>query len=463
MAVKKKKEADLTPRVLIVDDEEDIRELLALTIKRMGLTSVQAADLAQARKYLHEETWQLCLSDMRLPDGDGLSLIEYIRTHQPNTPIVIITAHGNVEAAVNALKAGAFDFVTKPIDVKQTRALITRALQTTKQMPAVSKDDRLVGSSSSFKNVLTEAKNVARTQATVFIRGESGVGKELIARTIHRLGGRADGPFVPVNCGAIPGDLMESELFGHRRGSFTGAHEDRQGLFQTADGGSLFLDEIADLPLPMQVKLLRAIQERRIRPIGAEEEIPVDVRIISAARLPLDQLVQAGSFREDLYYRIHVIELFVPPLRDRREDIPALTDHFLNQLSNRDGVAGGRPLTLSDEAKEALLTYAYPGNVRELENILERGAALSENGIITPGDLRLPDPVPVSPSDSDGKDVLPAIEAKTGSLNSYMENVQKQALLSALEVERWNQTRAARRLGITLRALRYRLEKMGLK
>src|SRR6478672_7761854 len=386
---------------LVVDDERDIRELLVLTLGRMGLRCDTASSLHDARALLRHNAYALCLTDMRLADGSGLDLVREISQLYPQTPVAMITAFGNQEAAVGALKAGAFDFVSKPVDLSVLRGLVQHALRLGLESttgggarPADAPSPastRLLGSSMAMADLRATLSKVARSQAPVYIAGESGVGKELVARTIHDEGMRASGPFVPVNCGAIPAELMESEFFGHKKGSFTGAHADKPGLFQAAEGGTLFLDEVAELPLAMQVKLLRAIQEKQIRPVGANGEVPVDVRILSATHKNLGALVEDGRFRHDLYYRINVIELRVPPLRERRDDLPGLAAAILARLA----AAQGRPVpALTDEANAALLAYPFPGNVRELENILERALALAEDDRIEAADLRLPTNAP---------------------------------------------------------------------
>src|SRR5690606_21100255 len=382
---------------LIVDDEQDIRELLVLTLGRMGLRTDTAASLAAARAQLAAHHYDLCLTDMRLPDGSGIDLVAEISANHPDTPTAMITAYGNVEAAVEALKAGAFDFVNKPVDIHVLRRLVSHARdlgQRRREAPAGLA--RLRGDSAAMQALRATVAKVARSQAPIAITGESGVGKELVARTIHAEGGRAKGPFVPVNCGAIPAELMESEFFGHKKGSFTGAHADKAGLFQAADGGTLFLDEIAELPLPMQVKLLRAIQEKSVRPVGAHGEVPVDVRILSATHKDLAALVADGSFRHDLYYRINVIGLRVPPLRERREDLPQLAAGVLARLSKEQGRAV--PARLGEDALAALLAYPFPGNVRELENILERALAMAEGDRVAASDLHLPAASAVEPT-----------------------------------------------------------------
>src|SRR5687768_6800207 len=377
---------------LVVDDERDIRELLVLTLGRMGVRVDTAADLASARAQLIAEKYDLCLTDMRLPDGSGLELVGHINQRYPDTPVAMITAYGNVEAAVDALKAGAFDFVTKPVDLTVLRRLVQNALDLgEKRRSQQPTHTRLVGDSPRMQQLRATIGKLARSQAPVYISGESGVGKELVARLIHEQGSRAAGPFVPVNCGAIPAELMESELFGHKKGSFTGAHVDKEGLFQAANGGTLFLDEVAELPLHLQVKLLRVIQEKTVRPVGGAVELPVDVRILSATHKNLARLVDEGKFRHDLFYRINVIELPVPPLRDRRDDIPLIARAVLQRLATE---LGEPALRLTPEAEQRLTMYSFPGNVRELENILERAVALSEGALIQAGDLMLPQAPP---------------------------------------------------------------------
>ena len=433
--------------VLIVDDEPDIRELLALTLARMGVESEPAASVAEARRRLAEGHFDLCLTDMRLPDGDGLEIVAHIQRHHPGLPVAVITAYGNVEDAVRALKSGAFDFVSKPVDLEVLRRLVDTALRLGPPRPPEPQGSasRLLGESPAMRQLRQTIAKLARSQAPVFISGESGVGKELVAREIHALGPRAERPFVPVNCGAIPRELMESEFFGHKKGSFTGAVSDKAGLFMAAAGGTLFLDEVADLPLDMQVKLLRAVQERRIKPIGGNEELPVDVRILSASHKSLQAEVAAGRFRQDLYYRLNVIELRVPPLRERREDIPLLAGHFLRRIAAQ---WGQPPKRLDAAARDALQQYDFPGNVRELENILERACTLSEGDEIIATDLDLP--------------TAPATTAATPTDAADTPQDERDAIRAALERTRWNRTAAARQLGMTLRQLRYRIKKFGL-
>ena len=378
-----------TPQALIVDDEPDIRELLELTLGRMNIDTRSAANLADARKLLQECRFDLCLTDMRLPDGDGLELVEAIQQQHPDLPVAVITAHGNMETAVQALKLGAFDFVSKPVDLQVLRNLVNGALKLA-SFPERDRRSRdtLLGDSAIMQTIRSTIAKLARSQAPVYISGESGTGKELVARLIHAKGPRNDKAFVPVNCGAIPSELMESEFFGHKKGSFTGAVADKEGLFQAASGGTLFLDEVAELPLHMQVKLLRAIQEKAVRPVGEQKEIPVDVRVLSATHKDLAKLVEAGGFRQDLYYRINVIELKVPNLRQRREDIPQLAQHVIEKLAHEQGIDVPQ---LGQPTLETLQRYAFPGNVRELENVLERALTLSDGREIHPQDLALPE------------------------------------------------------------------------
>lgn len=375
-------------RALVIDDEPDIRELLSITLERMNIDVITAGDIAAATRELRANAIDLCLTDMRLPDGDGLSVVEWIQKHKPHIPVAVITAHGNVETAVRALKLGAFDFISKPLDLAALRKLIEATLklgdssESTIQLPQI----KLLGQSAAMEHLRELIERVARSQAPVHIYGESGTGKELVAHLIHDAGARRDGPFVPVNCGAIPSELMESELFGHKKGSFTGAIADKQGLIQSAEGGTLFLDEIADLPLHMQVKLLRVIQEKSVRPVGESREIPTDIRILSATHKNLSVLVAEGKFREDLFYRVNVIEVRVPPLRERLEDIPELADSIVTRLGKQ---VGNRSLSITDNALKVLSEYHFPGNVRELENVLERAATLCVGGTIDARDLQL--------------------------------------------------------------------------
>ncbi len=432
------------PLALVIDDEPDICELLTLTLGRMQVDTCVGGDLRSAKAQLAEKDFDLCLTDMRLPDGDGLELVDWMQSHTPGVPVAVITAHGNIETAVQALKLGAFDFISKPLDLQNLRSVIENALRL-RERP-VGGESRLLGDSAAINHVRDLIDKVARSQAPVHISGESGTGKELVARLIHDTGPRKDAPFVPVNCGAIPAELMESEFFGHRKGAFTGAVNDKAGLVQSASGGTLFLDEIADLPLAMQVKLLRVIQEQAVRPVGAEREDSVDVRILSATHKNLTELVKEGEFREDLFYRINVIELHVPALRDRGDDILLLARHILEKH--------GRLLeALSEDAKRALLSYHYPGNVRELENMLERAVTLCPQGQITSGDLSLQQPMPSS------REALKPI----GDLGGQIEDVERQAIVEALEKTRYNKTAAAKLLGLSFRQLRYRIKKLGIE
>ena len=378
------------PVVLIVDDEPDLLELVSLTLSRMNLETQTAADMTTAQRLLKTTHFDLCLTDMRLPDGDGLDLVAWMQEHQPGVPVAVITAHGNVESAVRALKLGAFDFVSKPLDLGVLRKLVGSAIKLIMRpedaATTMVRGPRLIGSSAVMQQLREMIVRVARSQAPVHICGESGTGKELVARLIHESGSRSEGPFVAVNCGAIPTELMESELFGHKRGSFTGAVADKKGLVQSAEGGTLFLDEVADLPLHMQVKLLRVVQEKTVRPVGEAREETVDVRILSATHKNLSQLVAEGRFREDLFYRINVIELRVPSLRERSEDIPELAETILARVARRMDMDAAR---LTAEALQTLEQYAFPGNVRELENVLERALTLSAGGMITPENIKL--------------------------------------------------------------------------
>lgn len=456
---------------LIVDDEPDILELLAMTLKRMGIECCTAENLTQAKKHLHINSFDLCLTDMRLPDGNGIELVDYIARNYPDMPVAMITAHGNVKTAIQALKTGAFDFIAKPVNVQQLRNLVNMALQLPKQCEPASSSHRvdetllstsqpgkrhdkvfsnLIGQSEAMQTVRAKIKKLARSQAPVYIRGESGTGKEVVARAIHALSACANRPFVPVNCGAIPSELMETEFFGYKKGSFTGAHIDKTGLFQAAQGGTLFLDEVAELPLPMQVKLLRAIQEKQIRPLGVAKEIPVEVRILSATHHDLAKLVKQGRFRQDLFYRINVIELYIPPLRERTEDLRALVKNILDRFITSGEYQSPR---LSDEAMVALEKYTFPGNVRELENILERAMTLCENNLIKPEDLQLPE-----------YEITPFEEVTTAAqLDPLLEDVEKETILNALEQTNGNKTKAAKLLGIGFGALRYRLQKFNVE
>jgi two-component system response regulator PilR (NtrC family) len=442
-------------KILIVDDEPDIRELLEITLGRMKLETRSARDVAEAREWLGRESFDLCLTDMRLPDGTGLDLVHFIQQRYPQVPVAMITAFGSLDTAINALKAGAFDFLTKPVDLPRLRELVGAALRMPAPAPAgkePSIDQRLLGESPPMLGLRKQIGRLARSQAPVYISGESGSGKELVARLIHEQGPRADRPFIPVNCGAIPAELMESEFFGHRKGSFTGATEDKPGLFQAAHGGTLFLDEVADLPLTMQVKLLRAIQEKAVRAVGGQTENVVDVRILSATHKDLAAEVAAQRFRQDLYYRLNVIELRVPCLRERREDIPLLASSVLARLAQGSGLPAAQ---LTPAALETLKGYRFPGNVRELENMLERAYTLCEDDRIEASDLRLSE---TASSVETGEPSLAQID----NLEDYLESVERKLILQALEETRWNRTAAAQRLNMSFRSMRYRLKKLGL-
>lgn len=465
---------------LIVDDEPDLRELLELTLSRMGIDVDAAADLAEARTRLAENRYDFCLTDMRLPDGNGLSLIKQINRDHPEMPVAMITAYGKVEDAVTALKYGAFDFVSKPVDLEALRNLVKTALKlrqddAEKQAapqpapPAVEPREekpqtdqahpeqgvileRMIGKSEAVLQVRRTIVKLARSQAPVMISGDSGTGKELAARLIHDLSPRSEYPFVAVNCGAIPSELMESEFFGHKKGSFTGADADKEGHFQTANGGTLFLDEVADLPLNMQVKLLRVIQEKRVRAIGDKQELPVDVRILSASHKPLKPMVEADQFRSDLYFRLNVIELNIPSLAHRRTDIPLLVNHFLQVIAEQ---WGDEPRQLDDSAKKALLQHSFSGNVRELFNILQRAVTLCEGEQITAADLQL------DHSALETRDDM-ASDPGDRNLDDYMESIERRILENALKDAKYNKTEAARKLGITFRSFRYKLDKYGI-
>ena len=441
---------------LIVDDEPDIRELLEITLGRMKLDTRSARNLKEARECLAREHYDLCLTDMRLPDGTGLELVQHIQKQHPQTPVAMITAYGSLDTAIAALKAGAFDYVTKPVELPRLRELVNSALNIpapgATPAAAAEASQQLLGESAPMKALRKQILKLSRSQAPVYISGESGSGKERVARLIHAQGPRADKPFVPVNCGAIPSELMESEFFGHKKGSFTGAGEDKLGLFQAANGGTLFLDEVADLPLSMQVKLLRAIQEKAVRPVGGQQEIAVDVRILSATHKDLAGEVAANHFRQDLYYRLNVIELKVPPLRERREDVPLLAEHILNRLGQDLDLP---PVSLSQDAQGKLLNYRFPGNVRELENLLERAFTLCEDDIIEARDLHFAD---APGAISEGMPTLGQVD----NLEDYLEDIERRAIMQALEETRWNRTAAAQRLGLTFRSMRYRLKKLGI-
>ncbi len=440
--------------VLIVDDEPDIRELLEITLNRMDIQTQSVENVARAKTLLQQQAFDLCLTDMKLPDGNGLELVDFIQANSSPIPVAVITAHGNMDTAILAMKKGAFDFVSKPVDLPVLRQLVSSALK--QSSPVGNKERRtresLLGESTVMRAIRAKINKLALSQAPVFISGESGSGKELVAKLIHQHSSRSDKAFVAINCGAIPHDLMESEFFGHKKGSFTGAANDKKGLFQAAEGGTLFLDEIADLPQSLQVKLLRAIQEKRIRPVGDHQEIPVDVRLLSATHRNLGEMVQAGTFRQDLYYRINVIDLHVPALRERSGDIPQLIEHILTKLAGANDL---NPPVISAPALAALQRYHFPGNVRELENILERALALYDGNSIELNDLNLPmaaQPLAISQ----------AYDPATGTLEDYLEGIEREAITAALEDNKWNKTAAAKQLGLSFRSLRYRLKRLNL-
>ncbi|MCK5717370.1 MAG: sigma-54-dependent Fis family transcriptional regulator [Thiomargarita sp.] len=444
----------MKPLCLIIDDEPDILELLEMTLNPMDIRCYTAATVAEAQKHLHANTFDLCLTDMRLPDGDGLDIIKMIGQHYSHTPVAVITAHGNMETAVQALKAGAFDCIAKPIKVPELRKLVTTALQLPKQShttPHQIKEDNqretilstLIGQSESMQTVRNTIEKLARSQAHIYIKGESGTGKEVVARMIHALGARARKPFIPVNCGAIPSELMESEFFGHVKGAFSGAINNKEGLFQAAQGGTLFLDEIADLPLQMQVKLLRAIQDKQVRSIGSIKEVAVDIRILCATHRDLAKLVDQGAFREDLFYRINVIELDIPPLRERIEDIPALVNKILLKFKSN------KRINLSKSAFNALKTHNFPGNVRELENIIERAMTLCDQDIIVPEDLQLPE-------------IQMIAQPKNSGLDAEIKFAEKETIANALKQTKGNTKKTAQLLNIGIGALRYRIQKYNI-
>lgn len=441
----------MTSHALIVDDEPDILELLNITLSRMGVQCDTAEDLSTAKAQLSQRKYDICLTDMRLPDGNGIALVKLIQEKYANTPVAVITAHGNVDTAIESMKAGAFDFLSKPIDIDRLRKLVSTAIKVpAKEM--LPENTLLVGKTEAMDRLKQQINKLSRSQAPVLITGESGSGKELIARSIHLQGPRAEEPFIAVNCGAIPRELMESEFFGHKKGSFTGANTDKSGLFQAAENGTLFLDEVADLPMDMQVKLLRAIQEKAVRPIGTQQELPTNVRILSATHKDLRGEIKNGNFRQDLYYRINVIELSAPALRERRKDIPVLAEAILCRLAHEYKT---EPVQLSPEALSDLMEYTFPGNVRELENVLERAFTLCEQNLIQADDLQLQQPANNQPGTSTS-------DLQGHALDEHLAEIERDLIVNALERTRWNRTEAARILGITFRSLRYRLRKLGL-
>lgn len=477
----------MTAKVLIVDDEPDIRELLEITLGRMSLDTVSVADLGEARDALDRHQFNLCLTDMRLPDGDGIELVEHIASAFNEIPVAVITAHGSTETAIKALKAGAFDFVSKPVDLQKLRDLVESAIRLTEDSPSQPSPTEeysgeaihtITGQSPRIRSLREQIAKLARSQAPIYISGESGAGKELAAKAIHQMSSRRDGPFVAVNCGAIPSELMESELFGHLKGSFTGADQDKQGLFQAAHGGTLFLDEVADLPLHTQVKLLRVIQEKSVRPVGSQSEIAVDVRLLSATHKNLAKEVEEGRLRQDLYFRINVIELAVPALRERKEDLVDLTNALLEKIAAENGL----PIcSVSQDAMQALGEYSFPGNVRELENILQRAATLCEDNLIQQANLEfisspaassataIPETLAQTPAasmaspDTGAENQSELQMDEDFSLEKHLEAIEIEAIEKALEETRWNKTAAAKKLGMSFRSLRYRLKKLGLE
>lgn len=460
---------DTAPLILLVDDEEDLCTLMSMTLSRMGMNSHVAHNITDAKKLLTENKYDACLTDFNLPDGNGLEMVQHISENHSLLPVAVLTAYGNMDIAISALKAGAFDFVNKPIKQQHLQQLLDKALNpplvfAESNNESLIENKMLIGQSVPIQQLKITLKKIARSQAPVFITGESGTGKEVVANLVHRLSNRNEGPFIAINCGAIPSDLMESELFGHKKGSFTGATQDKQGLIQSAHGGSLFLDEIADLPLNMQVKLLRAVQEKRIRPIGSDTEIDVDFRVISASHQDLESMVQQGRFRQDLFFRIHVIDLVLPPLRERGNDILLLAEHFIQRVSQEWRIP---PKYLTDKAKIFLLKQYYPGNVRELRNIIERAITLSDdksidiqhfqNTSLKQFTIQVEEIAPDLESPNLGTNKLP-----TEGLELYLEKIEKEILLNALNLTHWNRTLAAKKLGMSFRSLRYRLKKFGL-
>ena len=455
----------MNPQALVIDDEPDILELLTMTLSGMSVDCITAENIAQAEQALKQYNFDFCLTDMRLPDGNGLDFVKNLQASKPDMPVAVISAHGNMDLAIQALKLGAFDFISKPVKLRVLRDLVETALKLTPSVPKRidrRSRHRLLGETEPMQLLRGKVTKLARSQAPVYISGESGTGKELVARLIHELGVRADKPFVPINCGAIPNELVESEFFGHKKGAFTGAIEDKEGLFQAANGGTLLLDEVADLPLMMQVKLLRALQEKTIRPVGGHDEVSVDVRVLCATHTNLAEKVAQGTFREDLFYRLNVIELAVPALRERSEDITILADSILEKLAEKNAI--DRP-KLSKNALKALKLYDFPGNVRELENILERAITWMEGSEISESDLMLTDNNPsrsISTLNSSPNNQQTNV-ATTNDLASHLEDEERQIILQALESVRWNKTAAAKKLGITFRALRYKLKKLDLE
>ncbi|NVJ62306.1 MAG: sigma-54-dependent Fis family transcriptional regulator [Gammaproteobacteria bacterium] len=446
------------PTALLIDDEPDILELLSITLERMGINCDTVSDVSKAKQSIKSNQYDLCLTDMKLPDGDGLEIVDYLQEMQSDVPVAVITAHGNMQTAIEAMKRGAFDFISKPVDLSNLRLIITNALKvkpkSNEQENSPSSLLQLIGETSSVKQLKQLILKVANSQAPLYVRGESGTGKELVARLVHENGPRKNEPFVAINCGAIPSELMESELFGHKKGSFSGATQDKDGLFKSADGGTLFLDEVADLPLSMQVKLLRAIQERSIRPVGSEKEVPVNIRLLSASHKDLNDLVAKGSFRQDLYYRINVIEIQVPPLRERIADLPLLIDHIAKLIAKRNGIS--KP-TIESSVVDKLQKYLFPGNVRELENILERAITLSLSDTISPEDIQLEQP------NGSSQESMTGLYRGEQSLDDFLESIERKEIEQALEITNGNKTAAAEKLGISFRAMRYKCKKLNIE
>lgn len=463
--------AEQQPLVLLVDDEEDLCLLMQMTLARMGIKTHLAYRVEQAKQLFTQFHYDACLTDLNLPDGSGLELVKHVSQTYPHTPIAVLTAYGNMDIAIAALKAGAFDFVSKPINQIHLDQLLKKALNQPKPEHEFGEitleNDLLIGRSPPIQNLRTAIKKIARSQAPVFVTGESGTGKEVVANLIHRLSNRSEGPFIAINCGAIPTELMESELFGHKKGSFTGATQDKQGLILSAHGGSLFLDEIAELPLSMQVKLLRAVQEKKIRPVGSDQEIDVDFRVISASHQDLELLVRQGKFRQDLFFRIHVMDIMLPPLRERGGDILLLANHFIQKVCMEWGIPSKE---LTTTAETYLLQQDFPGNVRELRNMIERAITLSDDECIDLTHLAPPlrgSSVNSQIATKQVNDTSTAIaqtrpKLPMEGLERYLENIEKDLLLNALDMTHWNRTLAAKKLGMTFRSLRYRLKKFGL-
>ncbi len=446
-------------RVLIVDDEQSMRDMLAILLKKEGLDVCTAASRAEAADVLSQGPVDLVLTDVRLPDGDGIEVLRHVKAASPETAVVVMTGYGTSETAVAARKLGAEAYILKPFDVDELRVVVKDALanrtlreenvRLKREVGQIHGIDRVVGYSSAMNALFEMVRAVAPTSSTVLITGESGTGKEMVARALHELSGRAEGPFVSINCGALPDTLLESELFGYMKGAFTDARTNRKGLFEAADHGTLFLDEVGETSPPMQVKLLRALQERRVRRIGGTEEIEVDVRVISATNVPLEELVQQKRFREDLFYRLQVIPIRTPPLRERREDIPLLANHFMERFAQQ---MGKRVTRVAEEALQLLQRYSWPGNVRELENVIERAVALESSDAILPE--RLPESIR-SPSRSEP---LPKI-GDGFSVDAYLLSLESRLLAEALEQAHGDRTQAARLLGVSSRSLRYLIQK----